>query len=266
MVSPERITESIITRTIIKHSARELEEISKVDVAIVGAGPSGLTASYYLAKAGYRVVIFERRFSFGGGTGPGGNMLPIVVFQEEAIPILKEFDIRYERAETGLYVARPFEVVAKLASKAIDAGAKILLGATVNDLIYRRNPLRITGIVWVWTPIHEGGYHVDPLFTEAKAVVDATGHDAEVISIATRKIPELGLVMKGERSAYAEEAERLVVEFTGQVAPGLYVTGMAVAAVHGLPRMGPIFGGMLLSGKKLAEILVKDLITYSKTL
>ena len=259
------IKESNITRTIVRYASRELEELSSVDVAIVGAGPSGLTAAYYLSKAGYRVAVFEKRFSFGGGTGPGGNMLPIIVFQEEALPILEEFSIRYEKADTGLYVAKPSEAIAKLASKAIDAGAKVLLGATVNDLIYRTNPPRITGVVWVWTPIHEGGYHVDPLFTEAKAVVDATGHGAEIVCIAARKIPELGLEVKGERSAYAEKAEKLVVDYTGQVVPGLYVTGMAVAAVHGLPRMGPIFGGMLLSGKKLAEILAKDLEVYSGT-
>ncbi|MEM1851420.1 MAG: sulfide-dependent adenosine diphosphate thiazole synthase, partial [Acidilobaceae archaeon] len=237
------IEEDVITKTIVKYSSLELEELSNVDVAVVGAGPSGLTVAYYLSKAGFKVAVFEKRFSFGGGTGPGGNMLPIVVFQEEAIPILEEFGIRYERVETGLYIARPSEVVAKLAFKAVEAGARVLLGATVNDLIYRDNPLRIAGVVWVWTPIEEGGYHVDPLFTKAKAVVDATGHGAEIVSIATRKIPELGLSVKGEKAAYAERSEKLVVERAGRVAPGLYVTGMAVAAVYGLPRMGPIFGG-----------------------
>lgn len=253
------IRESMITRTIVKYSSEELKELSEVDVAIVGAGPSGLTAAYYLARSGFKVAIFERRFSFGGGTGPGGNLLPIVVFEKEVKPILDEFGIRCEEAGNGLCVSRPPEIIAKLASKAIDAGAKVLFGATVNDLIYRTNPLRISGVVWVWTPIHEGGYHVDPLFTEAKAVVDATGHGAEIVSIATMKLPELGIDMKGEKSAYAYEAERLVVDYTGMVAPGLYVTGMAVAAVYGLPRMGPIFGGMLLSGKKLAEVLARDL-------
>jgi thiamine thiazole synthase len=251
--------ESHISRAIIRYALRDLEELSEVDVVVVGAGPSGLTASYYLAREGFKVLVFERRFSFGGGTGPGGNLLPRIVFQEEARGILDEFGVKYTKTEYGLYVADPAEVVAKLASRAIDAGARILLGAHVQDLVYRTDPLRVVGVMWVWTPIHEGGYHVDPLYTESRAVIDATGHGAEIVNIAARKIPELGLEVKGEKSGYAELSERLVVEYTGRVAPGLYVTGMAVGAVHGLPRMGPIFGGMLLSGRKIAEIVTRDL-------
>jgi len=55
------------------------------------------------------------------------------------------------------------------------------------------------------------------------------------------------------------EAERLVVEKTGEVCPGLYVAGMAVAALHGTPRMEPIFGGMLLSGEKAAKLITERL-------
>jgi len=257
------IRESHISKAIIKYALRDLEELSEVDVVIVGAGPSGLTASYYLAREGFRVLVFERRFSFGGGTGPGGNLLPRIVFQEEVRPILDEFGIKYTKTEYGLYVGDPAEVIAKLASRAIDAGVRVLLGAHVQDLVYRTDPLRIVGVMWVWTPIHEGGYHVDPLYTESRAVVDATGHSAEIVNIAARKIPELELVVKSEKSGYAELAEKLVVEHTGRVVPGLYVTGMAVGNVYGLPRMGPIFGGMLLSGKRVAEIITRDLKQHS---
>jgi thiamine thiazole synthase len=58
---------------------------------------------------------------------------------------------------------------------------------------------------------------------------------------------------------WTPKAEILVVEKTGEACPGLYVAGMSVAALHGLPRMGPVFGGMLLSGRRVAEIIAAKL-------
>jgi thiamine thiazole synthase len=41
--------------------------------------------------------------------------------------------------------------------------------------------------------------------------------------------------------------------------PRLYVSGMASNGVSGGFRMGPIFGGMLLSGKKVADLIAQQL-------
>ncbi|ADM27143.1 thiazole-adenylate synthase [Ignisphaera aggregans DSM 17230] len=249
-----------ISRAILRNSVRELIEYSDVDVVIVGAGPSGLTAARYLAMNGFRVVVLERRLSFGGGIGGGGMLFHKIVVSSEALPILNDFDIKYYRDdEEDLYMIDSSELMAKLAVGAINAGAKIFHGIHVEDVIYRENPLRITGVVIQWSAVVMSGLHVDPLFITSRAVVDATGHDAEVLQIVSRKIPEVGISLPGESSAYSELSEKIVVEKTGMVIPGLYVAGMAVAALYKLPRMGPIFSSMLLSGKRVAEIIANDL-------
>ena len=61
----------------------------------------------------------------------------------------------------------------------------------------------------------------------------------------------------GEKSMWAEVAERNIVDNTKEVYPGLIVAGMAANAVCGAPRMGPIFGGMLLSGRRAAEVAIE---------
>ena len=41
--------------------------MAKYDGIIIGAGPNGLTMGAYLAKAGLKVLLLERRFEMGGG-------------------------------------------------------------------------------------------------------------------------------------------------------------------------------------------------------
>ncbi|AFK22805.1 ribulose-1,5-biphosphate synthetase [Pyrococcus sp. ST04] len=177
-----------------------------------------------------------------------------IVVQEDAREILDEFGIRYEEFEKGYYVADAIEVASTIASKTVKAGVKIFNMIEVEDLVVKDG--KVSGIVINWTPVHMTGLHVDPLTVESKFVVDSTGHGAQV----TQYLLKRGLIknIPGEGPMWADQGEKLTVENTKEVFPGLYVTGMAANAVSGAPRMGPIFGGMFLSGRKAAkEILSK---------
>ena len=251
--------EVIISKAIIESYVRDFVDATDVDVAIVGAGPSGLTAAYYLANEGVKTIIIEKQLRFGGGMPGGGMMFNRIVVDGQGKKILDEFDVRTEEYEKDYYVSDSIEAVSTICSKAIKAGARIFNLICVEDVMIREKD-EITGLVLNWTPVEMSNLHVDPLTIRSKIVIDATGHDCEICRIVERKIgpklrTETGKVI-GEKSMWAEKGERELLENTKEVYPGLIVSGMAANAVYGSPRMGVIFSGMLLSGKKASRLAI----------
>ncbi|MFQ5665423.1 MAG: phytoene desaturase family protein [Candidatus Binatia bacterium] len=74
---------------------------SKWDVVVVGAGPNGLIAAAYLARAGLEVALVERRYEVGGGLAteeilfPGfySNIHAIYHMMVDYMPALRDFDL-----------------------------------------------------------------------------------------------------------------------------------------------------------------------------
>ncbi|MCD6221944.1 thiazole biosynthesis protein [bacterium] len=247
--------EKIISKAIVESYTKELLDNLEVDVAIAGAGPSGLICGYYLAKNGVKTAIFERSLRVGGGMPGGGMMFNKIVFEEESIKILEEFDINVEKYEEKIYVTDAIETISAFINKTVKTGAKIFNLISVEDIIIREN--RINGVVLNWSAVQISKFHVDPLSVISKYVVDATGHDCEICRIVEKKVG--GIEVKGEKSMWAEVGEKVLVENTKEVYPGLFICGMAANAFYGCPRMGAIFGGMVLSGKKAAEQIIEKL-------
>lgn len=254
--------EVTISRAITESFLKEFQEAMEVDVAVAGAGPSGLVAAYYLAKRGNKVAVFERQLRLGGGMPGGGMMFNRIVLQEEGKKILDDFGVRTKEYEKGYYIADALETISTLCSKTIKAGARVFNLISVEDVVIREGS-RISGLVLNWSAVSWSKLHVDPLAIRSKLVIDATGHDSEVCHIVVRKMganlrTATGGVV-GEGPMWTEKGEKEIVENTREVYPGLIVAGMAANAVFGSPRMGAIFGGMLLSGKRAAE-LAQDIL------
>ena len=253
------VGEKVITRAIVSEFAKEFNEYVESDCIIVGGGPSGLVAGRNIARAGKKVVIIERNNYLGGGFWSGGYLMPKVTVRHPGEKLLDELSVPYEIVSEGLAVCNAPHACAALVAAACAAGVVVINMTMLEDLVVKEG--KVCGAVINWTPVQALPRQitcVDPVAIESSLVIDATGHDAQVIS----KLEERRLLQpKGFGPMWVRSSEDLILENTGEVYPGLIATGMAVSTMYGLPRMGPTFGSMLLSGTRAAELIAEQLRT-----
>ena len=253
--------EEVISAAIVRSYFKKLESHLAVDVAIVGAGPSGLVAARDLALAGLKVAIFESKLAPGGGTWGGGMLMNEVVVQGDAAEILHEFGIATVSVGSSYHTVDSVEMASGLIFGARKAGAIIFNAVNVEDIVIHNGV--VCGVVINSNPVVRLEMHVDPIVVMARAVIDGTGHPSEIVKKAVNKAgvkidSPTGSIL-GEKPMWMEDGERTTVENTKRLYPGLYASGMAANNVQGGFRMGPICGGMFKSGRKLASIIIKDL-------
>lgn len=257
----EPIMEERISAAIVRSFFGKFEKHLAVDVAIVGAGPSGLVAAHDLAKSGFKVAVYESKLAPGGGVWGGGMLMNEVVVQDDAAEILHEFGITTVPIDGGYQTLDSVEMASGLIFGTRKAGAVIFNSICVEDIVVHNGV--VSGAVINWNPVRRLDMHVDPLVISSRALLDGTGHPSEIVAKVVTKAgiridsPTGGIV--GEKPMWMEDGERTTVENTMRLCPGLYASGMAANNVQGGFRMGPIFGGMIKSGRKIAKIIAADL-------
>lgn len=253
----KEVDETTITKAIAGEFLKKFIEYTESDVIVVGSGPAGITAARYLAKAGLKTLILERNIMMGGGMWQGGMLFPEMVVEAPGHKLVEEVGFKMKEYEKDVYVGSSPHISTKLLAAAMDAGAIAFNSLEVKDVIYREN--KITGVVVNWHAVSMLPPFLtclDPLSLKSKVVIDATGHQAEVARIAKKKL-RLDIPDPLEGSMWAAEGEKATIRNTREVYPGLIVCGMASNSIGGLPRMGPLYGAMFISGVKAAKLTLE---------
>ena len=251
------VNEKEITRAIAGMFQETIAEYTDSDVIIIGSGPSGLSAGMELGKMGVKTLIIEQNNYVGGGYWVGGYMMNPVTVRAPAQKVWDELGVPYRKVSEGLYATWGPHACSKLIAATCDAGVRFLQLTKFDDLVLKKN--RVCGVVVNWMPVSALPRNitcVDPVALESKIVIDASGHD----SVAVKRLMDRGYVKwKGMDPMWVDGGEDAVINNTDEIYPGLIATGMSVTETHGLPRMGPTFGSMLLSGKRAAEVALGKL-------
>lgn len=186
-----------------------------------------------MRKTGSRQRFWKKGFQQAAESGEGLQDINIIVIEDKGI--LDQIGVAAQK-KGNLYTADTVEFATALGYKAKKAGAEIFTLIEAEDIILQEDCIK--GVVVNSTNIRASGLLVDPFCIAGKYVIDATGHQAELVNMIKKKRMDFHPRQLKEGFMDVEKAEHDVVEKTGEIYPGLYVAGMSVCAVFGLPRMG----------------------------
>lgn len=146
-----------------KQVIRQAPSLGRYDAIVVGAGPAGLSAAYFMATAGMEVLVLERG-PYPGAKSCGGlsivsehvhglfpnfweecqcerviTNLGYWFMTEDSMLALTYHSLRLTAAPYSRFTVKRTNLYKWLAAKAVAAGATLLFGHTVKHLIFDGN-------------------------------------------------------------------------------------------------------------------------------
>ncbi len=215
------------------------------DVLVIGTGISGLVAANELSKLGYNVTVVDKYIRFDEESR--SYCRKIFVASENVIDFLNDINVGYKEYDGKIFIEN-FELTIKLLSILIDRNVTLLLDVNILDLIFSKD--RVSGaLLSIGSDIH---------VSEANALLDATGIDCVTVKILEEREKDLDIRRKGSRTILMNDS-KAIVEYTGKLIDGLFLSGISVAEVYNLPKPGINVEPLIESGKRVAEIISEEL-------
>ncbi|KAF9907131.1 triosephosphate isomerase [Linnemannia zychae] len=259
------IKEADVSREMTRRYMTDMIDHAETDVVVIGAGSAGLSCAWELSKnPDVQVTVIEQSVSPGGGAWLGGQLFSAMIVRKPGHHFLAEVGVPFDDCNENYVVVKHAALFTStiLSKLLMRPNVKLFNALAAEDLIVKNG--RVSGVVTNWTLVtlhHDTQSCMDPNVIEAKVVVSSTGHDGPMGASGVKRLQKIGLVknVPGMIALDMNAAEDGIVLNTREVVPGMVITGMEVAELDGVPRMGPTFGAMMLSGQKAAHCALKSL-------